>query len=127
MRKWFENYLTDRIQRITIPGGSSDWASVNAGIPQGSILGPLLLLLYINDIVHEINSSLRLFADDTSIYIIVDFPDSAAQILNIDLDRIANWAAKWLVNFNANKNESMLISRKILRVNHPIYILTMFQ
>ena len=65
--------------------------------------------LYINDIVHEINSSIRLFADDTSIYIIVDFPDTAAQILNIDLERIANWAAKWHVNVNANKNESMLI------------------
>ena len=62
----------------------------------------------------------RLFADDTSIYKIVDFPDSAAQILNIDLERNANWAAKWLVNFNANKNESILISRKILRANHPI-------
>ena len=105
LHKWFENYLTDRIQRVTIPGGSSDWVSVNAGVPQGSILGPLLFLLYINDIVHQINSSIRLFADDTSIYIIVDFPDSAAQILNIDLERIANWAAKWLVNFNANKNE----------------------
>ena len=62
-----------------------------------------------------------LLASYTSvIYINVDFPDSAAQILNIDLERIANWAAKWLVNFNANKNESMLISRKILRANHPI-------
>ena len=97
MHKWFENYLTDRIQRVPIQGGSSDWVSVNAGVPQGSILGLLLFLLYINDIVHEINSSIRLFADNTSIYIIVDFPDSAAQILNIDLERIAYWAAKWLV------------------------------
>ena len=127
LHKWFENYLTDRIQRVTIPGGSSDWVSVNAGVPQGSILGPLLFLLYINDIVHEINSSIRLFADDTSIYIIVDFPDSAAQILNIDLERIANWAAKWLVNFNANKNESMLISAKYLELITQFYILTMFQ
>ena len=86
LHKWFENYLTDRIQRVTISFGSSDWVSVNAGVPQGSILGPLLFLLYINYIVHEINSSIRLFADDTSIYIIVDFPDSAAQILNIDLE-----------------------------------------
>ena len=120
MHNRFENYLTDRIQRVTIPGGNSEWVKINAGVPQGSILGPLLFLLYINDIVHEINSSIRLFADDTSIYIIVDFPVAAAQILNIDLERIANWAAKWLVNFNANKNESMLISRKILQINHPI-------
>ena len=76
---------------------------MNAGVPQGSILGPLMFLLYINAMVHEIYSSIRLFADDTSIYIIVEFPDSAAQILNIDLERITNWAATWLVNFNANK------------------------
>ena len=120
MHNWFENYLTDRIQRVTIPGGNSEWVKINAGVPQGSILGPLLFLLYINDIVHDINLSIRLFADDTSIYIIVDFPVAAAQILNIDLERIANWAAKWLVNFNANKNESMLISRKILQINHTI-------
>ena len=73
-------------------------------------MGPLLFLLFINDIVREINSNIRLFADDTTIYIIVDFPDSAAHILNIDLERIAHWAAMWLVNFNPNKNEAMLIS-----------------
>ena len=83
-------------------------------------MGPLQFLLFINDIVREINSNIRLFADDTTIYIIVDFPDSAAQILNIDLECIAHWAAMWLVNFNPNKNEAMLISRKVHRINHPV-------
>ena len=91
-----------------------------AGVPQGFILGPLLFLLFINDIVREINSNIRLFADDTSIYIIVDFPDSAAQTLDIDLERITHWTAMWLLNFNPNKNEAMLISRKIHRINHPV-------
>ena len=57
--------------------------------------------------------------DDTTIYIIADFPDSAAQNLHIDLERIPQLAAMWLVNFNPNKNEAMLISRKVYRINHP--------
>ena len=66
----------------------------------------------------KIHSNIRLFADDTTIYIIVDFPDSAAQILNIDLERIVHWAAKWLVGFNAKKTEALLISRRLCRLNH---------
>ena len=116
---WFESYLSNRFQRVVLPGGSSEWLKINAGVPQGSILGPLLFILYINDIVHEINSNIRLFADDTSLYIIVDFHDSAAQILNVDLNRIGNWAESWLVNFNANKTEAFLATRRTNRVNHP--------
>ena len=63
---WFTNYLTGRKQRVVMSGVQSAWNSISAGIPQGSILGPLLFLLFINDIVLDIGSSIRLFADDTS-------------------------------------------------------------
>ena len=81
---WCKSYPSNRFQRVVLSGGKSEWLEIKAGVPQGSILGALLFLLYINDIVHEIHSNIRLFADDTTLYIIVDFPDSAAQILNVD-------------------------------------------
>ena len=117
--KWFSSYLSNRRQRVVINGVSSDWSTIHAGVPQGSILGPLLFLIYINDIVKDIGSEIRLFADDTSLYIVVDSPNTAAGIINADLNRISNWAIGWLVKFNANKTISMLISRKLIHVNHP--------
>ena len=117
--QWFTDYLYNRKQRVVIPGVSSNWSSVEAGVPQGSILGPLLFLLYINDIVEDINSSIRLFADDTTLYIIVDNPLHAANQLNSDLSKIHQWATKWLVTFNPSKSESVIFSRKRNKPNHP--------
>ena len=115
---WLINYLSNRKQRVVLPGVQSKWNFIYAGVPQGSILGPLLFLLYINDIVVDIRSSIRLLAD-TSLYIIVDDPDHAAQLLNADLNKITKWAETWLVKFNPGKTESLLISRKTSGPIHP--------
>ena len=75
--------------------------------------------MYINDIVENIGSHICLFADDTSLFIIVDDPITSAARLNSDLDKITRWAALWLVTFNPTKNESFLVSRKVNRPVHP--------
>ena len=97
----FSDYLANRKQRVVIPGTCSDWLPVMAGVPQGSILGPLLFLLCINDIVDNINLAIRLFADDTSLYIIADNPHNTARQLNTDLQMI-------LVTVNPIKSESII-------------------
>ena len=75
---WFTNYQSNRSQRVFLPGANSSWKTIKAGVPQGSILGPLLFLVYINDSVEDIHCKICLFAVDTSLYIIVDNPAEAA-------------------------------------------------
>ena len=92
--EWFADYLFERMQRVVLPGVPSDWSALEADVPQGSILGPLLFLVYINDIVEDISSTIRLFADDTSLYLmhVVDSPLEAAMTLNRDVSRVYAWA-----------------------------------
>ena len=116
--KWFTSYLSDRRQCVVLGGATSDWAPVYAGVPKGSILGPLLFLVFINDIVKGINSSIRLFADDTSLYIIVENPQTAAIIINSDLGKISTWAVDWLVDFHPRKTVAFLVSKKVDPVAH---------
>ena len=116
---WFRCYLDNRTQRVALEGCLSKHKLVNAGVPQGSILGPLLFLIYINDIVEEIGSNIRLFADDTSLYLIVQDPTTAAELMNADLEKIHSWSQTWLVNFNPNKTEELIISRKAAPPAHP--------
>ena len=97
----FENYLNDRVQRVVVEGSASSYTEIKAGVPQGSILGPLMFLIYINDIVNDLSCILRLFADDTSLYVIVDDQVSASDLVDSDLQTIHNWAQNWLVTFNS--------------------------
>ena len=118
-----QNYLPDQKQRIVLPGFSSAWIFIKAGVPLGSILVLLPFLVHINVIVTDIGSNIRLFADDTSLYIIVDNPLVAAETLIVDLEKISHWAVTWLGTFNPNKSITLLLSCK---VSHLLSILAYF-
>ena len=87
-------------QRVVLNGQNSSWENVNAGVPQGSILGPLLFLIYINDLSNGVSSSYKLFVDDTSLFSVVNDIQSSAATLHIDLTVISDWAFQWKIIFN---------------------------
>ena len=105
--KWIESFLTDRQQYVTVKGHSSDWKDVLSGVPQGSVLGPLLFLLYVNDFPDVIKSMLKLFADDAKIYQTTDKCD----ILKDDLSEGGSWADKWELKFHVDKCDVMHYGR----------------
>ena len=118
--KWFGSYLEDRLQCVVINGQFSNWAKLNSGVPQGSVLGPLLFLIYINDITSVVNfSHIRLFADDTCLFIEVQDREEAVIQIEKDLFNIEKWAERWLVAFAPEKTKSLTISLKRDADNNP--------
>ena len=117
---WIKNYLCDRKQRVVIEGHSSEWKSINFGVPQGSVLGPLLFLVYINDITEGLESIPLLFADDTALLEIVDSPDESAFTLNNDLEKIFKLVTKMVSNYmNPSQCEAIVFSAKKNKPFHP--------
>ena len=103
-------------------GQCSSWSSVLAGVPQGSILGPLLFLIYINDLPENLQSTVKLFADDTSLFSTVYEPKISASQLESDLKKISHRAYKWKMNFNPDltkQAQEVICSRKTVKVSHP--------
>ena len=92
--KLVESFLSNRYQRVVLDAQVSSWADVKTGVPQGSILGPLFFLIYINDLSENLKSTVKLFADDTSIFHVVKDSNTSAEILNHDLTRISEWVYK---------------------------------
>lgn len=103
---WIESYLTGCLQQVIIRGQESQWIPLSAGFPQGSILGPPLFLIFINDLPEDVNCDINLFADDTSLFDVIEDPKTTAANLNKDLQAIQDWAFKWRVTFNADEVRS---------------------
>ena len=110
--EWFKNYLSNRYQQVVIRGQTSEKGKIKAGVPQGSVLGPLLFLIYMNDITSITHCNIKLFADDTSLYIEFDNNDDATDLLDHDLQNMQNWADQWLVKFCPSKSKLMTCTYK---------------
>ena len=95
-----KSFLLSRKQRTVLNGQVSTWGNISTGVPQRSILGPLLFLIYINDLTTNLKCSVKLFADDTSLFTIVQDPNLAASNMNHNLDQISLWAHDWRMSFN---------------------------
>ena len=94
------DFLRNRKQRVILNGQSSSWVNVNAGVPQGSILGPLLLLKYIKDLSDNLQCNPKLISYDTSLFSTVRVPERTANNLSDDLKEINKWAFQWKMSFN---------------------------
>ena len=94
------DFLKDRKQRDVLNGQNSSWANVEAGVPQGSILGPLLFLIYIYDLPDNLSTNVKLFADDTLLFSVVHDIATSSCELSYNLNRVREWALQWKMSFN---------------------------
>ena len=111
MLYWVKSFLSNRTQHVSINGSHSALANVTSGVPQGSVLGPVLFLLYINDITNQIQSNIRLFADDSIVYREIRSP-ADHHILQTDIQKLTDWSNKWQINFNTSKCHLLTITHK---------------
>ena len=110
LHEWISSRLTQRTQKVVLNGVASKEVKVISGVPQGTVLGPLLFLLYVNDINDNINSTIRMFADDCVLYRIIKTLNDHHHLQN-DLDIIIQWAIKWQMNLNADKSAVLHCTR----------------
>ena len=100
-----ENYLQNLEQRVVLNGQTSAWRKIYSGVPQGSVLGPLSFLIYINDLPDGLTSICKIFADDTSLFSKVFNINESANDLNFGLEKISQWAYQWKPQFNPDPNK----------------------
>ena len=120
---WFRSYLTHRQQYVTISGYKSSMKGIKYGVPQGSVLGPLLFLIYINDLHNAIKfSSVYHFADDTNFLHFNNSLKSLGKKVNIDLKLLCNWLNANKISLNSNKTEYILFKHPRRNLNYELKI-----
>ena len=119
---WIYSFLCNKQQRVVVNGAKSQWAPVLSGVPQDTVLGPLLFSLYINDIMVGIESEIRLFADDCVCYRQIDSIKDTSK-LQKDIDQLGKWARKWGMRFPPVKCNIMQLTRKRIKKINTVYSL----
>jgi hypothetical protein len=114
---WMEDFLRDRKKRVVMGECESEWMDVTSGVPQGSVLGPLLFLIFINDLPDAVASHIKLYADDSKIIRIIRSEQDTIDLQN-DIDAAAEWSRKWLHPFNVDKCKVMHVGRPGNRSNN---------
>ena len=112
---WINDFLSNRTQCVSINNKTSNKVPVTSGVPQGSVLGPILFIYYINDLPEVINSDLKIFADDTKAFSEIKSTEDR-DILQNDLNALVDWSEKWLLKFNSKKCKVLHIGK-----NNPKY------
>lgn len=116
---WIKNWLLNRQQRVVINGVNSDWSEVVSGVPQGSVLGPLLFVVYINDLESGLINEVLKFADDSKLFGAVSSPEDVDKIRQ-DLLKLSNWSDEWLMVFNEAKCKVMHLGHNNPRALYSI-------
>ena len=111
--RWFRSYLTDRQQLVDVSGTLSSSAEIKCGVPQGSILGPLLFLIYVNDMSGVVNSKLLLYADDSAILVSDKHISNIEKLLKKELETVNDWLIDNKLSLHLGKTESILFGSKI--------------
>ena len=118
---WIRHFLTGRTQWVTINGKSSSKINVGSGVPQGTVLGPMLFLVYINDLPEGIKSKLRLFADDSYLYRTINSAKDTVE-LQEDLNSLTKWEKQWSMEFNLDKCKVLRITNKLKPIEADYYM-----
>jgi hypothetical protein len=117
VHNWISAWLSDRSQRVCLQGKVSGWRTVASGVPQGSVLGPILFLIFIDDLDSDIVNSILKFADDTKLYGSVGSDESRVR-LQKDLDLLFKWAKSWQMEFNVEKCKVMHLGKRNMHFDY---------
>ena len=118
---WMKDFLSERTQQVVVNGESSTKEKVTSGVPQGTVLGPLLFLIYINDLPDRVKSQIRLFADDSYLYRTINNPQDTVQ-LQQDLDELTKWENEWSMEFHAGKCKLLCVTNKLKPIKSSYYM-----